>query len=96
MIFLNTKNLFKANKEEKWRAVKSKRRENPSSKWSFHGSNAQGSLPAGHHSQSPTCWHCGRPGHFSRSCWAAIPAQPLPTRPAFGPSVNIPIQLVTG
>ena len=30
----------KANKEEKMRAVKSKRRENPSSKWPFHGSNA--------------------------------------------------------
>ena len=30
----------KANKEEKRRAFKSKRRENPSSKWPFHGSNA--------------------------------------------------------
>ena len=48
----------KANKEEKRRAVKSKRRENPSSKRPFHGSNAWGSLPAGHHSQSPTCWRC--------------------------------------
>ena len=36
----------KANKEEKRRAVKSKRRENPSSKRPFHGSNARGSLPA--------------------------------------------------
>ena len=85
----------KANKEEKRRAVKSKRRENPSSKRPFHGSNARGSLPASHHSQSPTCWRCGRPGHFSRSCQAAIPAQPLPTRPVFGPSPNIPIQPAT-
>ena len=63
-----------ANKGEKRRAVKSKRRENPSSKRPFHGSNAWGSLPAGHHSQSQTCWRCRRPGHFSRSCRAAIPA----------------------
>ena len=83
----------KANKEEKRRAVKSKRRENPSSKRPFHGSNARGSLTASHHSQSPTCWRCRRPGHLSRSCQAAIPAQPLPTRPVFGPSPNIPIQL---
>ena len=39
-----------ANKEGKRRAVKSKRRENPSSTRPFHGSNAQGGLPAGHHS----------------------------------------------
>ena len=86
----------KANKEEKRKAVKSKWRENPSSKRPFHGSDAQGSLPACHHSQSPTCWRCGKPGHFSRSCRAAIPAQPLPTRPAFGPFSNIPIQPATG
>ena len=86
----------KANKEERRRAVKSKRRENPSSKRPFHGSNAWGSLPASHHSQSPTCWCCGRPGHFSWSYRAAIPAQPLPTRPVFGPSPNIPIQPATG
>ena len=36
----------KANKEEKRRAVKSKQRENPSSKRPFHGANARGSLPA--------------------------------------------------
>ena len=86
----------KANKKQKRRAAKSKRRENPSSKRPFHGSNAQDGLPASHHSQSPTCWCCGWPGHFFRSCRAAIPAQPLPTRSAFGPSPNIPVQPATG